>query len=64
METSMSVLGGGIRTMEDTMFTSMAVGGYTVECPRSEALEIGLAVDLEVVRGRAQRGNPEIRPQV
>ena len=64
METSKTVLGKRTRTMGDTMDTSTAVAGYTEKRPRSGALEIALAVDLEVAKDNAQWWNPEPKPQV
>ena len=46
------------------METGTAAEGTTGKRPRSEALEIALAVDLEVVKGHAQCWNPELKPQV
>ena len=64
VDTWTTVLGRRTRTMEDTADTSMAAGGCSEKRPRSEALEIALAVDLEVGKVYAQRWNPELRPRV
>ena len=46
------------------METGLAADGSTEKCPRSEALEIAFAVDLEVVKEHAQWRNPEFKPRV
>ena len=50
--------------MGDATATGKAVGGDLEKRPRGEALEIALAADLEVVKGHAQWGSPELEPQV
>ena len=52
METSTSVLGMRTRTMDETMDVGTAGHGNSERRPRSEALEIALAVVLEVVKVR------------
>ena len=54
MNTSMSVLGKRTRTRGETMDTCAAAGGSVETRPRSDAPEIDLAADSEVVKGRAQ----------
>ena len=48
MDASTSVLGKRTRTMAETMDTGMAMGSNNGKRPRSEALEIASAADLEV----------------
>ena len=59
MDTSMSGLGKGSRTMGETMDTGRAAGGYVEKRPRGEALEIALTADLEEERSALNGG---IRP--
>ena len=50
--------------MGDTMDASTAMNGNTEKRPKSEALEIELAADLEVVKVHAPCRNPGPKPQV
>ena len=54
MDTSMDVLGERARITEESMDTGATKGGNIEKRPRGSALEIALAVDLEVVRKHAQ----------
>ena len=64
MDTSMSALGERYRPMGDTMDTGEAADGNIEERQRGEALEIALAVALEVAKEHAQWWKPELEPQV
>ena len=64
MDTSLSVLGKGARPMGETMATRTAADGNADKSPRSEALGIAFAGDLEVQKEYAQWRNPELKPQV
>ena len=64
MDTSMSVLSKGTRTMEETIDTGTGVGGNTEKRPMCDALEIAFAVDVEVVKEHARWWNPALKPQV
>ena len=58
MDTSTSVQDKTPRSKGDTMDMGTEVDGNTEKPPRSEALEVAAAVDLEVVEGRTQWRNP------
>ena len=64
MDTSTPVLGKRNRTIGATMDTDAAAGGHSEKRPRSEAPEIAVAIDSEVVREHAQWWNPELNPHV
>ena len=64
MDTSTSVLGKRTIQMEETVDTGTTGGGNTEKRPRSEALEIALAVDLEVAEEHALWWNLELNPPI
>ena len=64
MDTSMSVLGTRATTPDVTMGRGAPADRRTGNRPRGEALETALAVDLEVVKERAQWWNPDLKTKV
>ena len=64
MDTSITVLGQRSRTTEGATETGTAADGNIGKRPRSAAVDIALAVDLEVFTEHVQWGRPELEPQM
>ena len=64
MDTSVSVSGERTRTVEEAMGTGTTADRNMGKRPRGGALEIALAVDLEVEKEHAQWRTLELKPQV